>query len=400
MVRTQVVKIDEGLYLLRLDDDETMFFEALWSIPEGVTYNAYVIAGNEGVVLLDTWKGCYAELYLEALRSVADPRDVTDIVIHHVEPDHTGALPKVLELCRPDVKVWGHPMAKQLIEAFYGVKPSFHAVKDGEKAVLAGEQLVFFHTPWLHWPDTIMSYLVNKKVLFTGDAFGAFSIPPGIYDDSVKVEEYEYFVRKYIACIIGKYKSFIIKNIDKLRKAGLEIRIIAPLHGVLWKKELSKIIELYERIAQTTPRERKAVAIYGSMYGDVEKCIEAVKEELSSSGYEVKVFRYTDKQQDPLSDVLAEAVDADLLVIGAATYDASVFPTVEHVVNTLAEKIGSPKRVVVISSYGWGPVAGKKIAMILEKAGFNAVKVIEYRGSPRPDDIEKARGAVREVAEA
>lgn len=233
-----IEEISKGLHVLRMDDDQVRYFEALWRIEEGITYNAYLLIGENEVILFDTWKKTYAEDFLELLRSLVDPQDITHIVVHHMEPDHSGSLNEVLKENRFKAEVLGHPLTREMLRSFYGIEAKFKPVRDGDGIGLRDLDLKFIHTPWLHWPETIMSYLEDRGILFSGDAFGGFSIPEELFDDREEtVSKYLPSVRKYISNIIGGYRNHILKNVQKLEDRGIKIRLIAPAHGLIWRRD-------------------------------------------------------------------------------------------------------------------------------------------------------------------
>jgi len=390
-LKFHVEKIIDDLYILRLDDDSTKYFEALWHIPEGVTYNSYILVTREGAVLYDTWKNKYSDLFIEALTRVVDPRDVKHIIVHHMEPDHSGALPEVLKYSTNAI-VYGHPLARDMIRSFYRIEPKFRAVRDGEVIEVSGYRLEFIHTPWLHWPETIMTFIENLGVLLSCDAFGSFSIPHALFDDEMSDDEiraYLEYARKYTISVVGHYRSYITHNVEKLNKRGITPKIIAPAHGLVWRGKPSLIVEKYLEWAVGRPRERKATVIYSSMYGFVEEAVNYVIAKLKSLAWDVHIHRATDSDRFNEAEALSDIADSALIVIGTATYEAEVFPYIRYMLELITMKANFDKPVLVITSYGWGGVAGKKIREVLEKEGFHTVEVVEVRGRPVEEDYVK-----------
>lgn len=396
MPKVIVEKVIDNLYVLRLDDDKVKYFESLWYIPEGITYNAYLLLTENSVVLFDTWKHTYINEFIEALNKLVDIKDITHIVVHHMEPDHSGCLPKILELNNYRAKVLGHILTGRMIKSFYGIEPKFKEVKDGEETVIDGLRLRFIHTPWLHWPETIMTYIEDYEVLLSGDAFGGFSIPKTVFDeDDEVVSNYLPYVRKYVATIIGHYKERVVKNISKIVELGISAKVVAPLHGLIWCKLPKTIIDYYLKLAKATP-DKKILVIYSSMYGFVEKAvIEAIKE-VKKQGFNVKVFKFTDTYYDNVGDLIGEAIDSAGIMIGTATYESSIFPYMNYVAQLLVQKIGAQKPVLIISCYGWGGVAGKQLLRILSK-NFKVIDIIEFNGTPSTDVLEKIRKGVEKL---
>ena len=395
--RVFVEEVVGDLYVLRVDDNEIKYFEALWDIPEKITYNAYLLVGDEERVLFDGWKTSYADDLIEAVKSLIDPKDITHIVLHHMEPDHSGSLPKVLEANKFKAEVIAHPMAKSMIEAFYGISPLFRSARDGEEISIAGEKIKFLHTPWLHWPETIMSYLTNRGILLTCDAFGGFSIPRTLFDeDGNVIEEYLPAVRRYVASIVGHYRQYITRNIEKIQKLGLKINAIAPGHGIIWKKDPMKIVEYYLKLAEGVPEKGKVLVVYASMYGAIKQAIDSIVEELNGLDKNPVIYDFTDRRRQSLTSIIGDAIDSEAIVIAAPTYEADAFPTIKYVATLIAEKI-PPKPVLIASSYGWGSAAAKKISEILSRAGFKIAAVVDFRGTASEEDLEKIREGVRKL---
>ena len=395
MVRVDLVKISRNIYLLRLSDDETRFFEGLWSIPEGVTYNAYLATLPESVVLFDGWKTQYSDLFVDTVLRVVDVKDVKYVVVHHMEPDHSGSLLRVLR-SNNEVMVLGHPLVAGLIESFYGLKPRFKPINDGDAVDLGvGYVLRFYHTPWLHWPDTVVSYLENENVLFTCDIFGSYGIPTAVFYEDLPEREksaFKWYTQKYFANIIGKYADWVPRNLSKLLGLNLKINVVATGHGPLYRG-VGYIADYYMYLGSKSTRRGKVVVLYTSMYRFVEKAVEIVVNELEKRGINPSVYKYTDTYRDQESDIVGDVYDAEGIILATATYDADVFPITKYLVELLLAKVPRGKKVLILASYGWGPVAGKKLEKVFKEGGFSPVGVVEFRGSPAMDEA-KIREAV------
>jgi len=393
-----VEKIVSDLYILRLDEEDVEYFEALWRIPEKITYNAYLLVGPEETILFDGWKSSYADDLIESIKKVVDPRDITHIIVHHMEPDHSGSLPRVLEENGFRAEVIGHPLTKSMIEAFYHIDPKFKPVRDGEELQLAGEGLKFILVPWLHWPETVATYLENRRTLITLDVFGGYSAPKAVFDEDEQiVEEYLRGVRRYVATVIGRYREFIIRNIEKLRSLGLEVEVIAPAHGIVWRNNPNRIMEYYLRLAEGSPESGKILVVYASMYGLSRHAIEFAVERLRSMGKRPVIYEFSDKIQASLTDIVGDAIDCEAILLGAPTYEADIFPMMRLVAEVLSRKIPE-KPVLIIGSYAWGGVAGVKLAEIFKSAGFKSVEVVEFRGKPGEVVLRRIQEAVDVLA--
>lgn len=401
MLRTHIEEISENLYLLRIDDDKIKYFEAIWEIPEGITYNAYLLFGGNKTVLFDAWKADYSDLFIKKLREFTDLKDIDYMVIHHMEPDHSGSIPKLLPLLNKETVFIGHPLTKSMIKSFYGVTPhNFKNISDGEALNLGKYNIKFIHTPWLHWPETIMTYINEKEILLSCDAFGAYSIPKTIYYDENLGEKYIHEARKYFVTIIGHYRNYVVKNLDKIENIKMKLRWIAPSHGVIWKKP-EKILNYYRRWSLGEREEGKIVIVYSSMYGFTDKVVSILYDELSKKGVKPLIFKYTDKNRPYISDILSEIIDADAIVIGAATYESGVFPHMLFLLEEIIQKSDSEKPVLILSAYGWGKVAGREISSMLENTRFKVIDTIEFRSGVTPElkmklkeDIEKLLSSI------
>ncbi|ABL77910.1 FprA family A-type flavoprotein [Thermofilum pendens] len=389
MPRVFVDKVVDDLYVLRVDDDRTRFFEALWEIEEGITYNAYLLLTGEGAVVFDGWKKWFSELFLEKIREIVDYGDIRYVVVHHAEPDHSGSVPDVLRVSEKAVAL-GHPIAGRMLSSFYGVT-RFRPVKDGEELKVGERSIHFVYTPWLHWPETIMSYLRDDGVLLSCDAFGSYSVP-ALYDESVEnFEKLAWFIKKYYVTVIGHYSPHVLKALEKLGSLGVKPRIIAPSHGTIFRRNAERILDEYRRIALGEPVKGKAVVVYVSMYGFVERLVSLAIEELSQRGFETRVYAFTDTSRPRISDILGELADAELLVLGGATYEAGVQPVLDYVVRLIAEKLeyrSDKLAVLLLSSYGWAGTAGKLVAEALKGHGFQRVSSVEVQGYA-PENVKE-----------
>jgi len=373
---TTVGRITDNLAILRVDDSSTHYFEGLWEIPEGITYNAYLLDTGEGFILFDGWKRVYASELLRILEGLLDPGDLKYIVVHHMEPDHTGSLPLVASWAR-DAKILGHPMAFKIMGGRVAAE-RFRPVRDGEELALGGYKLKFIYAPWIHWPETMFTYVEGDSVLLTCDAFGGYGIPRAVFDDECRdMDWYLYTAKKYLVTVVGRYRGFVVKALDKLSKLGVEPSIVAPGHGLVWRKDPRLIMDHYRRISSGELVEGKAVVVYASMYGSTERLALHAAKALSQAGYRVSVYGFTDSKRPSIADTLADIADSELLVIALPTYEADPYPLIEYLVGLICEKASAPRRAAVLGSYSWGGVGAKAIASMLEKCGHKVVYVGE-----------------------
>ncbi|MEM1641126.1 MAG: FprA family A-type flavoprotein [Acidilobaceae archaeon] len=382
MVKVIVSRVTPSVYLLRLNDFDTVYFEGLWRIREGITYNAYVVVGPEGAIVIDGWKRGYGELFVESLRRVVDLKDVKLVVFHHTEPDHSGSLPQLIKEL-DNTTVLAHPIAKGILEAFYGLNLKFKSVSDGETVKSEGLSLKFFYTPWLHWPDTIVSYLEEEGVFFTCDVFGSYGVPSSVFYEDLPEDEKSLFVRhitKYFANVIGSYRQWVIKNLVKIEELVKKAKVIAPGHGPLYRDH-NFPLSLYTKLGSEIPSRGKALVLYFSMYGFSQELAELITEKLKSKGLSVALWGATSYRRDDESEIVADAYDSEYLILVAPIYETKAFPLASYLLELILSKIPtSGRKVLVISTYGWASGAGKKLVGMLIEKGFTSVELVEVRG--------------------
>ncbi len=377
-----VEKITKDLYILRIDDNDTKFFEGIWEIPEGITYNAYLLALPDKKILFDGWKRDYSDLFLEAIQQIVDPRDIDYIVVHHMEPDHTGTLPVLIKE-NSKARIISHPMSRQMISSFYGLSDlNFIPTKDNMTIKLDDEELMFIHTPWLHWPETMVTYLRMRKTLLTCDVFGGYSVPAGITDVDLNKEEvlnYLSYARKYMVTVIGSYREHVKPAINKIKKSNLEVKIIAPGHGLVWLKNPSKIINAYLDFAENKSTDKKVTIIYTSMYGFVENIVRKIRDYLVGKGLTVAVHQFTDKESSLISDLLYDVDTSGFIILGISNYEAGIHPKISSVLDVLKKKIKGEKQVLIVTVYGWGDAAKTLVKKELEGSSLKPIGFVSLR---------------------
>ena len=394
-------QIADNLYLIRTIDRKLKYFEALWEVPEGMVYNAYLLITSDGAVLFDTTKANYTEPFLEALRSLIDPKEIKHLIVHHMEPDHSGAMSAVLESIGEHVQVWGHPFSERLIKNLYGLDPNFQTVKDDTVLEFGGRKLTFLQMPWLHWPECMITYMPEEGFFFGGDIFGSYGIPEGIFDDDGDdLHEFLHLAREYFASVIGHYKSYVSKNFEKLQGEAAAPKMVLPAHGLLWRKNPSQIMDAYTNWANGTPKKGKVVIVYSSMYGAVEKSVQVVIDDLKKRGFDPEVLRFTDEYRDDLVDVLGQIPDSEAIVLATATYEAGVFPLMAYVIDEILHKVAYEKPMLLLSVFGWGGMVSKQLIPKLEESSFQLVDAIEIKSLLDDEGRENILAGVSKLVDA
>jgi flavorubredoxin len=376
------VALTDGVYWIGVDDRETALFEALWPLPEGVSYNAYIIK-DEKTALIDTVKRGYLDDYLDKISQVCDCQAVDYLIINHMEPDHSGSIRQLLAL-HPELKIVGNKKTTELLAGYYGVTGNVIEVADGEELSLGKRCFKFFHTPMVHWPETMMSFEQQSGILFSGDAFGGFgALDGGVFDDEVDVSLFESETLRYFSNIVGKFSPMVQNALAKLK--DLEIKSIASTHGPVWRSDPKYVFNAYDRWSRHVT-EPGAVVIYGSMYANTQRMAEAVARGLALAG--VKQVKVHNSAVTHISYLLSDIWRYRGLALGSCTYDVQLFPPMRHLVQMLKSKQMKGRNLGIFGSYGWSGGAVKELKEFSELSGWELVEpVVETRCAPGRDAL-------------
>lgn len=390
----RAVKVSDHVYWVGAIDWGIRDFHGYTTI-RGSTYNAYLIAADD-FILVDTVRAPFKDELLSRIASVTDPGNIRYLISNHAEPDHTGSLPSVIEAVRPE-KVFASPMGTKALPSHYHKLGQIEEVKDGESMSLGGVNLSFMETRMVHWPDSMMTYLADDRLLFSQDGFGMHLATSARFADEIDPCMMDEENAKYFANILLPYAPIIAKLLDRVAASGLQFDIVAPDHGPIWREPsgIKKSIETYVRWCAQAPRE-KAVVVFDTMWGSTEKMGRAIGEALTDEGIEVVVMSL---KSNGRSEVMTQILDAGAVVVGTPTLNNNVFPSLA---DTLTYMRGlKPKNLVgaAFGSYGWSGEGAKLLAEML--AGMK----VELVGEPLnvnyvPDDeaLESCRALGRAVA--
>lgn len=342
------IPLAPGVTWVGVNDRRTRLFESLWPLPHGVAYNAYLIE-DEKVALIDAVKDLFSGDLAGNLQARLGGRPVDYLVINHIEPDHSGAV-RLLRQLFPQMVIVGNRKTAEFLEHLHGITDNLRVVADGDELSLGRRTLRFSMTPMVHWPETMMTYLAGDGILFSGDAFGGFgTVERGLFDDQQPdLAHFEDEALRYYANIIGRVSPMVQKALQKL--AGLPLKIIAPTHGLVWRNNPGRIVELYDRWSSYRA-EPAVVVAYASMYGNTERTMEAVCGALTCAG--VSDLRVHNVSESHPSTILRDIWRARGLVLGTPTYELGVFPLVENLLSLLREKRLCGRTLGIFGSYGW-----------------------------------------------
>ncbi len=392
------IEIRPGIYWIGVNDRTTDLFEGYWPIiPEGVSYNAYIVRG-ERTALIDMAKGFKTDEFLAQIADVTDLRELDYIVINHMEPDHTGIL-SVLRQLAPRAVILGTAKTVEMVAAFYHITDNVRAVADGETLPLGPHTLQFIHTPFVHWPETMMTYEVTQRVLFSCDGFGGYgALQGGIFDDQyADLSFYEREALRYYVNIIAVFSRPVLRALEKLDRVPVDV--VAPSHGLIWRKRPERIVELYRRWAgyATGAGEPGIVLLYGSMYGNTEKMMNAVAQGASRAGIPVEVY---DVARTHVSYILPALWIYRGIIVGAPTYEGGLFPPMAHTLDVAARKKVQNRRAAYFGSYGWGGGGEQEFRRLAEAMKWEILETFAFRGGPTVEDLRKGEALGERFARA
>lgn len=390
-----------GIYKLTTNI-ENVLFEGLWEIPDGVSLNSYVVHGKK-TALLDGfcgWDGVPEQFFAMLNEMNLSLEDIHYIIIHHMEPDHSGWIEQVRKL-KPDVKILCTHAAKNLLQAFYGEIGAVQVVRDGDTLDLGnGKILTFYTIPNVHWPDTMVSLEASSGTLFSCDAFGSYGIIQGEgYDENLSQADevfYEQEALRYYANIIAAFSDFTKRALDKL--SPLPIRIIAPGHGIVWRKNPQKILSDYLRYTQYQkgPAKAEITLIWGSMYGMTKRAVDKIVSILNQSGLPFRIFEVP---ATSWGMILGAAWASSGIILAMPTYEHKMFPPMAAILEELGKKKVQNKIAFRVGSYGWSGGAEKELAQITERQGMNwqFLPSVEFNGAPSQDDLNQIETSIQEM---
>ena len=389
-----VKKITEDMYWIGASDRRLELFENVYPIPKGVSYNSYVIL-DEKTVLLDTVDHSVCSQFLENLEHVLDGRTLDYIIVNHMEPDHCASLAEVV-IRYPEVKFVGNAKTFTMMKQFFDFDVDNRAVviKEGDTISTGKHTLAFAMIPMVHWPEAMVTYDAYDKVLYSADAFGTFGALNGnIFADELNFEaEWLEEARRYLTNIVGKYGAQVQSALKKA--PALDIEMICPLHGPVWRENLGWFIDKYQKWSTYTPEDHAVLIVYASIYGNTESAVNVLAGKISDAG-EKNIAMYDVSKTDP-SYILAEAFRCDRIVFACPTYNAGLFPKMETLLSELKAHNFQNRKVAVIENGTWAISAGKQMKEILSSMKNMEIydNTLTVKSSLKRDQMEELDGIV------
>jgi flavorubredoxin len=388
------ITISDSIKYIGVDDKDIDLFESQYVVPEGVSYNSYLIL-DEKAALMDTVDARCSEEWEKNLTETLAGRKLDYLVISHMEPDHAGSIDRVLKLF-PEITLVGNAKTFQFLAQFSekdvdGVNKL--VVKEGDTLNLGSHTLKFMLAPMVHWPEVMVSYEESEKVLFSADAFGKFGALELTQDADWACE-----ARRYYFNIVGKYGAPVQTLLKKA--AALDIDIICPLHGPVLKDNLKYYLDTYNTWSSYTPENKGVLVAYASIHGNTAKAAEKLGELLTANGVEKVVV--SDLAREDMAEVIEDAFRYDRMILCAASYDAGVFPCMQEFLNHLQSKAYQKRTVGILENGSWAPTAARVMKQQLESMkDITLVEpVVTIKSAMKESDLPAMEELAKAIADA
>lgn len=396
------VKIADGIHMLTMNVEDILF-EGIWEIANGVTLNSYIVEGEKTAIIdgVIGWDGVPDTLYNSLKEMGVNPERIDYLIVNHMEPDHSGWISSFQKI-KDDFTIVCTDKAAKMLGSFYG-EDKIRVVKEGDTLDLGKGKVLSFHpVPNVHWPDTMYTYEMNSKTLFSCDMFGAFGrMGDHIFDDELTKEERDFFEEegiRYYSNVMTTFTPSLRKAIDKAKE--LEVKIIAPGHGPVYRKDPQRIIDDYSRYSLYAEGAGKneVTILWGSMYGMTAKAVAHAETILKKEGVK---YNKLEMPLESESLMVATVFKSAGIIIAAPTYEYKLFPPVAAALNELGRKKITGKQAFRFGSYGWSGGAEKELKEIMDRNRMNwdFVESVEFEGSPKEEDLKKVEAGILELLE-
>jgi flavorubredoxin len=376
------VPVKGKVFWIGVNDRRKRLFENMWPMDKGVSYNSYLIV-DEKTALVDTIEDRAAGNYIERIEKLLEGRKLDYLIINHMEPDHSGEIKAIFDHFK-GVTIVGNSKTFKMVEAYWGITENLRQVEDGDALCLGYHNLSFVMTPWVHWPETMMTFDVTEKILFSGDAFGTFgSLDGGIFDDEINFDFYEEEMRRYYSNIVGLYSNMVQKAFAKL--SCIEVKVIAPTHGPVWRSNPAKVLGLYDKWSKYEAEEG-VVIVFASMYGNTEQMADYIARKLAENG--VKNIIIHDVSRTHISYLINDVWKYKGLILGSCAYTSRAFPLMEQFARELVHIKLKKRYVGIFGSYSWNGGGVKSLKEFIEETDLEVVsEPVDIYGKPNLEKL-------------
>ena len=388
-------KVAEDIYWIGGSDRRLALFENLFPIPRGVAYNSYLIM-DEKTVVMDTVDASITRQFIENIAHVLQGRPLDYLVVNHMEPDHCANIEELL-VRYPEMKIVGNAKTHNMIRQFYDadLEGKIITVKEGDTLALGKRTLHFFFAPMVHWPEVMVSWEETDKILFSADAFGSFGALNGnIFNDELNFDrDWLADARRYYTNIVGKYGPQVQNALKKL--SALEIQMICPLHGPIWRSDLGYLLDKYDKWSRYEPEDKAVAIMYASMYGNTENAANVLAAELAEAG--VKNIAVYDVSNTHVSELIAEVFRCSHLVLASPTYNNGIYPAMLNFLHDMKALNVQNRTVALMENGSWAPSSAKQVRALLDE--MKGMEILEPVVTVKSALKEDSMNSLRELAD-
>ena len=388
-------KVAEDIYWIGGSDRRLALFENLFPIPRGVAYNSYLIM-DEKTVVMDTVDASITRQFIENIAHVLQGRPLDYLVVNHMEPDHCANIEELL-VRYPEMKIVGNAKTHNMIRQFYDadLEGKTITVKEGDTLALGKRTLHFFFAPMVHWPEVMVSWEETDKILFSADAFGSFGALNGnIFNDELNFDrDWLADARRYYTNIVGKYGPQVQNALKKL--SALEIQMICPLHGPIWRSDLGYLLDKYDKWSRYEPEDKAVAIMYASMYGNTENAANVLAAELAEAG--VKNIAVYDISNTHISELIAEVFRCSHLVLASPTYNNGIYPAMLNLLHDMKALNVQNRTVALLENGSWAPSSAKQVRALLDE--MKGMEILEPVVTVKSALKEDSMNSLRELAD-
>ncbi len=354
----------------------------------GSTYNAYLII-DEKITLIDTVKGCLTKELIDRISDVIDLKKIDYVVSNHVEMDHSGAMPEIMDMI-PNATVLTSVAGEKEHRLIYKKDWKFQAVKSGDVVNIGKRNLHFVMTPMVHWPDNMVTYCPEEKILFSNDAFGQHIASSERFDDEYPVETILEEAKKYYANIVLPYSNQVVVVMEIVR--SLDLEMICPSHGIIWKNHIPSILNMYEKWS-SNKTDKKVIIVYDTMWHSTELIANTIKDAFEAKGYNYNIF---DLKDTHISDIMGHIIEAEYICIGSPTLNKGILPTVASFLTYLQGLAPKGRKAILFGSYGWAQANMKVLERYMEESSIEVVSKYNINFIPSQDQLDTILNDVKE----
>ncbi|MGE5473185.1 MAG: FprA family A-type flavoprotein [Ignavibacteriales bacterium] len=382
----QAVKLADNIYWVGAIDWDLRDFHG-YTTQRGSTYNAYLVI-DEKITLIDTVKYYLVDEMLQRISSVIDPSKIDYIISNHVEMDHSGGLPRIMEIAK-DAVIYTSPNGEKGLKAHYKKDWNFKVVKTGDAISLGKRTIDFVLTPMVHWPDNMVSWMKEENILFSNDAFGQHIAAHERFDDEIPFDIVIEEARKYYANIVLPYSMQVQKALEAV--ATLDIGMIAPSHGMIWRSHISDIIAEYKKWS-SNESEQKALVIYDTMWESTKKIAFAIHDAFEEKGISVKMLNLRTNHS---SDIMTDLITAKYICVGSPTLNSGMLPSVAYFMTYMKGLAPKNRKGLAFGSYGWGGQSIEQIEEILKACEFEIMEKLKIQYVPDKAMLDEVKERLR-----